>query len=501
MNKPKNLLFIIADQWRGDTLGALGHPCVHTPHLDALAAESMVFRRHFTQASPCGPARASILTGMYLFNHRQVANGTPLDHRLDNLAKAFALAGYDPALCGYTDTPLDPTQNDGDEWICPGFVPVAPFLLGDGCAGWRAYLESLGYDVPDNIRRFYGPVERDAITVDNPHPPSQFSAEHSDTAYLVDRAIEHIDAKGDNPWFVHLTPLRPHPPLFAPTPYDRQYDPDAIPAPSRPQSLADTRAQHPFLDWSIETQFLKEYFNRDIGLEDLRPEVDRRMRAIYYGNCGEVDAQVGRLLTRLKSAGAYDDTMIVFCSDHGEQFGNNWLYGRRGYFDGHFHVPLIVRMPGEAGRIVDAFTEHVDLMPTLLEAFDLPVPAQCDGRSLLPFLRGRRPTDWRDAAFFEFDFRSPEHPGAEAAFGLVSSDCNLSVLRGDRYKYVHFAGLPPLLFDLAEDPHETRNVIDDPVYSAAARTCMEQLLARKSRFQSRGLTGYHQAYGAPIRAI
>lgn len=103
MTKPvRNILFIIADQWRGDTLGALGHPCVRTPNLDALAADGVMFRNHYAQASPCGPARALILTGLYMFNHRQVANETPLDASLPNLARIAREAGHDPTLFGYT---------------------------------------------------------------------------------------------------------------------------------------------------------------------------------------------------------------------------------------------------------------------------------------------------------------------------------------------------------------------------------------------------------------
>ncbi len=107
-DRPGNVLLIVADQWRWDCLSALGHPTVRTPHLDALAAEGTLFASHFTQASPCGPARASLLTGLYLMNHRSVANGTPLDQRFDNLAWAARRQGLTPFLFGYTDASPDP---------------------------------------------------------------------------------------------------------------------------------------------------------------------------------------------------------------------------------------------------------------------------------------------------------------------------------------------------------------------------------------------------------
>src|SRR5437870_5011934 len=108
MTGPWNVLLVIIDQWRGECLGGLGHPCVRTPNLDALMADGTTFLRHYTQASPCGPARASLFTGLYLHNHRSVRNGVPLDDRFANLAREARAAGYDPMLFGYTDTAVDP---------------------------------------------------------------------------------------------------------------------------------------------------------------------------------------------------------------------------------------------------------------------------------------------------------------------------------------------------------------------------------------------------------
>src|SRR3954468_11746910 len=124
-----NVLFICADQWRGDCLAALGHPVVKTPNLDALAADGVLFRNHFAQATPCGPSRTSLLTGLYLMNHRSGRNGTPLDARHTNLALEARKGGYDPALFGYTDTtpdprehhPNDPALTAYDEGVLPGF--------------------------------------------------------------------------------------------------------------------------------------------------------------------------------------------------------------------------------------------------------------------------------------------------------------------------------------------------------------------------------------------
>ena len=118
--RPRNVLLISADQWRGDCLGSVGHPLVRTPNLDALARDGVLFRNHFTQCTPCGPARTSLLTGLYMMTHRSVRNGTPLDNRHSNVASEARKAGFDPVLFGYTDTARDPRSvpvGDLAEWV------------------------------------------------------------------------------------------------------------------------------------------------------------------------------------------------------------------------------------------------------------------------------------------------------------------------------------------------------------------------------------------------
>ena len=123
-----NVLFITADQWRGDCLSAYGHACLRTPNLDALAADGVLFRRHYSQATPCAPGRASLYTGMYLHNHRVVVNGTPLDARHSNVALEARKAGYQPALLGYTSTSADPRRQ------VPGDRTLRSY---DGVLSWR----------------------------------------------------------------------------------------------------------------------------------------------------------------------------------------------------------------------------------------------------------------------------------------------------------------------------------------------------------------------------
>ena len=159
--KPKNLLLITADQWRGDCLSAVGHPTVKTPHLDALAAEGVVFRNHFTQCIPCGPSRASLYTGMYLQNHRVIENGVPLDARHTNIALELKKLGCDTILVGYTDTAPDPRlYPPGDSGlktckrILPGFdrfLGMSSEFLPDCWANWlkeHGYFLGIGIQPP-----------------------------------------------------------------------------------------------------------------------------------------------------------------------------------------------------------------------------------------------------------------------------------------------------------------------------------------------------------------
>ena len=150
-------LLITLDQFRGDCLSSAGHPLVRTPHLDRLAAEGVRFARHYSQAAPCGPGRASLYTGMYQLNHRVVANGTPLDRRFDNVALAGRRAGYAPALFGYTDQSVDPRDATGPddprlslyEGVLPGFDCVLD--LPEHNQPWVDWLAELGYDTSAGI--------------------------------------------------------------------------------------------------------------------------------------------------------------------------------------------------------------------------------------------------------------------------------------------------------------------------------------------------------------
>lgn len=502
---PRKVLFISADQWRGECLSLLGHPTVKTPNLDALAAEGVCFRRHYTQAAPCGPSRTSLLTGLYLMNHRSGRNGTPLDARHSNLALEVRKGGYDPTLFGYTDTSPDPRRHHRNDPLLTSYENVMPgFTVGfqyneSRLYSWLYALKERGYPIPAHLPDIYQPVKEYPGSPARGHsfPPPVYKAEDSDTAFTADKVLEYLDFHRHEPWFVHAVFLRPHPPLYAPEPYNSLYDPDTLTSPARRDTLAHEAAQHPFLAHWLDTQGAPgSYTGHPLNVRDLPDHELKQLRATYYSLITEVDHHIGRLIAHLKATGEYDNTLIIFTVDHGEMLGDHWLFGKGGYFDASYHIPLIIRDPRHAadsgrGRVVERFTEAVDLLPTVLDWLGLEIPLAADGESLLPFLEGATPGNWRTEVHWEYDFRDIADQQAEQALGLSSDQCTLNVIRDERYKYVHFVAQPPLFFDLSRDPGEFENRAADPAYQALVLEYAQKLLSWRMLHAERTLARSH----------
>lgn len=477
-----NILFVTIDQWRADSLSCAGHPCARTPNIDLLAARGVRFARHYAQAAPCGPSRASLLTGTYLHTHRSVGNGTPLPSHLTNLALELRAAGYDPTLFGYTDTTADPRTIDDPaspwlrtyEGVLPGFTVGT--RLPEAAEEWVEWLRGHGYDFTDVWDAYRQRDDVDTTGRGASWAPTRYAAEHSEAAFLVERFGQwHASLDAGSPWCAHVTFLRPHPPYVAPAPYHDLIDPSSVPAPVRHATVEDEGAEHPMVAAAMFA-------------EVVRPPSDpvdmAQLQATYWGNLAEVDAQFGRLLDLVDQAGQADETLVVLTSDHGEQLGDHWMLQKLGFFEASYHVPLLVAGPGvavtaggAAGAVVEEhFTEAVDVMPTILELCGLPVPSQCAGSSLRPFLEGTVPTRWREAAHWEWDFRDAL-AAAGVDVGIDLDQCVLAVRREKDRKYVHFAGLPPAFYDLAGDPDELHNLADDPSRQAEVLECAQRMLS------------------------
>ncbi len=485
MTARPNILFITADQWRGDSLGVAGHPLVKTPNLDALAAEGTVFLNHYANAAPCSPARACLYTGLYQMTNRVVRNGTPHAHRHDNIALAARRVGYAPTLFGYTDQSADPSVVPEEdprlltyEGVLPGF-DVRVRVPEDEKA-WLSWLRGQKLDFPDRYAA-HMPV-RDVGQITD--APPAYSAEQTQTAFLTGEFIRWLgEQDAGKPWFAHLSFLRPHPPFIVPAPYNTMYAPADMP-PFRRAATRDAEASvHPLVAMAHAITPARHFTpGRDGRVVDFTDDEFRQIKATYYGMISEVDAQLGRTFAAIRAAGEWDNTFIVFVSDHAELLGDHYTLGKGGYHDQSQHTPLVIRAPHDAsGRKVHAFTEAIDLYPTLLEAMDVAPAHAADGRSLSGWLRGETPAGWRDAAHWEFDFRDVAEQTAEAALGLDSTALNMAAIRTARWKYVHFAALPPLLFDLEADPDNLVNLAGRPEYAAVQLEMAEKLLSWRAR--------------------
>ena len=358
---------------------------MRTPNLDALAADGVRFARHYAQAAPCAPGRAALYTGTYQMNNRVVANGTPLDWRLDNVARVGLRAGYHPVMWGYTDQGADLRRIDDPatlactnwEGVLPGFEEL--LCLDERHAPWLEWLRSLGYDVHRPRRgavhrtRATGRALRHAV----PHRPLPVVAGRAGRPVV--RA--HV---------VHPPP----PPYDAAGHYATMYDPADCPLP-----LPIPAERHPMHDTFLQVH---------MAAAPTDPADIAHLRSQYYGMISEVDHHMGRIWQALKDRGDWENTVVIVTADHGEQLCDQGLVQKLGFFESSYHILGIVRDPRHPqgfGTTVTDFTENVDIMPTLCEAIGATVPLQCDGLPLTPFLRGERPARWRTEAHYEWDWR------------------------------------------------------------------------------------------------
>lgn len=429
MPERPNILLITCDQLRGDSLGCYGHPSVETPHLDQLANEGIRFTRAYTACPSCIPARAGILTGMSQRRHGRVGykDEVPFDYPY-TLPGELARAGYHTQGIGKMH--FYPARN-----LC-GFHHV---VLHDGYLHCERKARK-NYDLADDyliwLRERIG-NDADLILhglnanswVARPWP---YREELHPTTWATTQAIDFLRRRDPTkPFFMWLSYVRPHAPLDPPQVYFDQYIGQDFPA-------------VPCGDWADGESPAMAVDSRAgiIGERQLH-----RARAAYYAHITHIDHQIGRLMEYLGEYEVRDDTMIVFTSDHGEMLGDHNLFRKALPYEGSARIPLLVK-PARggaftAGATVDAPVELRDLMPTILEAAGVAIPPTVDGLSLLPFVRGEG-AGWR------------EYIHGEHANDL---EANHYITTG-KEKYIWFSGDGrEQFFDLAEDPHECRNLI------------------------------------------
>jgi len=437
-----NILLIQSDQHRYDCTGRSGHPLVRTPTLDALAAEGVWFSNAFTPSPICGPARQSLLCGLWPEQHGGLWNhgGLPLPpFDRDTWTEALRDAGYRLGHVGKWQE--HPTR--GPEAF--GFHDVTP------AAAYAAWRRDAGLpEARPEGWRWFGGVD--------PVAPEQ-----TRPFWLAARAAELLEryAGRPEPWHLRLNLDEPHLPCFPAEPFASLYRPEEIPPWG---NAVDALEAKPFIQRQQRASWgIQGYTWREWSVYVAR----------YLAVVTQIDAAIGMLLDALERLGLAGSTLVVYTTDHGDAGGSHGLIDKHyTMYDELVRVPLIVRWPGvaPAGAASDAMvTQALDLAATMYDAAGLPVPAACQGRSLLPILRGATPSDWRQEVIATY---------SGAQFGLFVQ----RMLRDRHCKYVWNPTDVDELYDLASDPYELANRAPDPdcaqVLSAMRVRLYERLLAQ-----------------------
>lgn len=501
MTRPRNVLFIMCDQLRADHLSCYGHPHLHTPNIDALAARGVVFDRAYVQSPVCGPSRMSYYTGRYMHAHGVSWNFVPLKAGEMTIGDHLRPLGVRSVLVGKTHMRadhagmsrmgIDPDSAIGVRMAECGFEPferddgIHPYSGHDPDPNYSDYLRAQGFGGDNPWEAWANTVvDRDGTLrsgwyLKYSHLPARIPNEHAETPYTTRRAIDFLRQAGDQPWLMHLSYIKPHWPCIAPAPYHAMYGAaDVLPA---VRSGDERRDPHPLY---------REFMDLRVSRAFSRDEVRAAVIPAYMGLITEIDDAIGVLMAGLAQRGLLDSTLIVFTSDHGDYLGDHWLGEKDLFHDPSVKIPLIVVDPSPAadatrGAVCDALVESIDLAPTFVEfAGGSVLPNRLEGRALQPLLHGRPPANWREAAISEYDFSMTP---AARALGVAPIDARAFMVRDERFKYVYVEGLPPMLFDLVADPQELVDLGRDPHHAAQCER-MFALLNRWARRQSQRTT-------------
>lgn len=500
MPAAKNVLWIMADQLRFDYLSCYGHPHLKTPHIDALARRGVRFDRAYVQSPFCGPSRMSYYTGRYCHSHGATWNGFPLRVGEPTLGDHLRPLGVRTALVGKTHMAadlegmkrlgIDPASHIGILVSQCGFEPferddgLHPYGPYDPNPAYDDYLRRQGYNGANPWNDWANSAAGEAGEVlsgwllGHDNLPARVAEEHSETPYMTRRAMDFIESTGDRPWLCHLSYIKPHWPYIVPAPYHAMYGPEhVLPA---VRSEAERATDHPVYRAYQATRVCRA-FSED--------RVRKRVIPAYMGLIKQLDDQLGHLFAFMEARGLFDNTMIVITSDHGDYLGDHWMGEKDLFFEQTVRTPLIVYDPrAEAdatrGSASDALVEAIDLAPTFLDYFGAAEkPHILEGRSLRPLLhRAGPPEAWRDYAISEYDY-SMRQPRLDV--GIDQRDARTIMICDRRWKYIHYEGFRPMLFDLENDPQELNDLGADPAFADLRARLHEAIFAWARRHHNR----------------
>ena len=487
VQRPPNLLFIMTDQQRFDALSCAGNSALPTPNLDRLAQEGVRFENSMCPFPVCVPSRTGMLTGKSSANTGVRGNVAAQDTvsdpgpSFDNLLHD---RGYKSQYYGKWHAPYKMTRTY-DNKVAAVNVPDLP-------NEHREFLAYLDRHVPRRAprkgelienyydRRPYRPYPVDSEyqnaqtgIVDGKHPTQQevigvldVPKEHTHAAYAVDLAIRALEEMKDGPFSLTCSISPPHPPFLSVQPYADMFPPAKMPL---PKNFSHDLRWSPY---RLRAESMSHYHNADFV---------RQLTAVYHAMVREVDDHIGRLLKRLDALGLRQNTLVIFTADHGEMLGSHGLVSKMVFHEEAVHVPLLMRMPGviKPGTVVKHPVSGLDLFSTILDYLGVPAPAR-DGDSLRPLIagRGKAGADYRVA---EWGTRNAPN------YMVRTADWKLMMADAPESKGVD------ALFDLRNDPYETRNLLGDPAdrarYTGRAKEMKDRLLAWLERVHSPALEG------------
>ncbi len=496
-----NILVIITDQQRYDALGSAGvYPFLNTPNIDRLASEGASFTRAYTPCAVSGPARASLLTGLFVENTGVLTNEItaqdPVAHNVTTqptIDKVLAEAGYYTEYHGKWHCPIGWTEcYEGFEYLHKGKNPFAyqtkhfldyrdlinknfPHLKpreGELLSGGP--MSGVPYS-PDPIDRRVlrgvdaeGNLEESAsqsrkMTQPDLHGELILPDEFSLTAFQSKEAIAGLEraAKQDKPFAITLSLNFPHAPMLPTEGYYQMYNVDDMPTPT---SILDPMVDSPYSTQNGKAQ-LPEYSDA---------ELIKYMMSNYFGLVTEIDDWVGEILSTLDRLGLSDNTIIVFVSDHGEMLGSHGLREKNIFLEESSRVPFIIHYPKAIKpTIIDEPTTTLDIFSTLLDYVGVDEVGERNSRSLRGLIEGNE-SDTERVVVTEWlynDIRQPSHQIVKGGWKLF-------------FNYSAASKIRPVLFNLKNDPYEMCNLLGDSnpnreEYLAKAnelKTAMEQWL-------------------------
>ena len=449
-----NILIFMTDQERGDVLHP-EHPCI-TPNANKLAQDGIFFSNAYAPTAHCCPSRATFMTGLYPSRHgvfNNISTPTAINRELEPGVVTFGelLRDADYQLAYTGKWHVSDTENPEDH----GWQELTVTARA-GTYMHRSIPEWMNEPVTEPDERQHGEVLRPGWGRFQLFRSYQDDSEsgyenHRDYRFIRDaKQVLPQLAENEKPWILYVGTNGPHDPFNVPQKFLDMYDLADIPLPT---SYEDDLSDKP----RTYQRMRRQYWNQ-LSEDEIRDAVRH-----YWAYCTMEDAMFGEVLEALEQTGQADNTLVLFTSDHGEYCGDHGIFlkGVPAFKEG-YHIPAIMRLPGVSKQAqVDEFISLADFMPTFLDVAGVPIPEDLSGRSLLPFLKGEVPDDWRDAHYTQFN-------GVELYYS------QRSVTTKD-YKYVYNGFDDDELYDLSADPHEMKNEAHNPDFDAVKRELVRKM--------------------------